>query len=92
MKLHILAVFILILSANILAQSPGKILGQANKAMGGEKALKAVKSWQLNGTIKRLSDGQSGKYSSYASNGNLYGETFDLNGFEFATGYNGKSG
>jgi hypothetical protein len=92
MKVNILAVLILTLSANILAQSPSKILGQANKAMGGEKALKAVKSWQLNGTIKRLSDGQSGKYSSYASGGNLYGESFDLNGFEFATGYNGKSG
>lgn len=90
--MKILAILLLAFAGNVYAQSPNKILGQANKAMGGEKALKAVKSWQLNGTIKRLSDGQSGKYSSYAAGGNLYGETFDLNGFEFATGYNGKSG
>lgn len=92
MKLKILLVLILALSANIFAQSPSKILGQANKAMGGEKVLKNIKSWQMMGTVKRLSDGANGKYSAYASGGNLYGDMFDLNGFEVAKGYNGKSG
>lgn len=89
-KLLILA--ILIFSAGALAQSPNKILSQANKAMGGEKALKAITSWQATGAIKRVSDGASGKYTSYAAGGSLYGGMFDLNGFEVATGYNGKSG
>ena len=82
----------LILVAGVFAQSPGKIISQANKAFGGEKALKSITSWQSKGTIKRLSDGASGNYSAMASGGNLYGGMFDLNGFEVATGYNGKSG
>lgn len=83
---------ILAFSVNVFAQSPGKILSQANKALGGEKALKAITSWQTTGTIKRLSDGANGKYSAMASGGTLYGGMFDLNGFEVANGYNGKSG
>lgn len=74
------------------AQSPSKILSSANKALGGEKALKAITWWQINGTIKRLSDGATGKYSSYASGGKFYGEAYDLGGFEMSSGYNGKSG
>lgn len=83
---------ILGLSAEIFAQSLGKILSQANKAMGGEKALKAITSWRVDRRIKRLSDGAVGKYAAYATGGSLYGEAFDLNGFEAVTGYNGKSG
>lgn len=92
MQIKTLVVLILAFSVNIFAQSPGKILGQANKAMGGEKVLKNIKSWQAEGTIKRISDGISGKYTAYASGGNLYGGIYELNGFEVATGYNGKSG
>jgi hypothetical protein len=90
MKLILATIFAL--SASSFAQSPSKILSQANKAMGGEKVLKSITSWQSSGTIKRLSDGANGKYSAKASGGNLYGGMFDLNGFEVATGYNGKSG
>lgn len=92
MTLKLILLLAAAFSANVFAQSPGKILNQANKALGGEKALKAVSSWQAGGTVKRLSDGASGKYAAYASGGNLYGGMFDLNGFEVATGYNGKSG
>ncbi|MBX7172571.1 MAG: hypothetical protein K1X72_16505 [Pyrinomonadaceae bacterium] len=92
MKIKFLIVLTLALSVNLLAQSPGKILSQANKALGGEKVLKSITSRQLSGTVKRLSDSTSGKYSEMASGGSLYGEMFDLNGFEIATGYNGKSG
>ena len=74
-----------------LAQSPSKVISQANKALGGEKALKAVSSWQQSGTITRVSDGATGKYSSMAGGG-LYGGMYDLGGFEVAFGYNGKSG
>lgn len=83
---------IIAFSVSVLGQSPGKILSQANKAFGGEKSLKSIVSWQATGTIKRLSDGAAGKYSAKAAGGTLYGGNFDLNGFEVATGYNGKSG
>jgi hypothetical protein len=82
----------LLFSMCVFAQSPSKILSSANKAHGGEKALKSTTSWQTVGTIKRMSDGANGKYSAYAGGGNLYGGMFDLNGFEVSTGYNGKSG
>jgi hypothetical protein len=67
-------------------------LSQANKAFGGEKALKAIRAWQFAGKITRRSDGAAGAYQAFANNPNLYGESFDLNGFEIAAGYNGKSG
>ncbi len=83
---------ILVLSTSVSAQSPSKILSNANKAFGGEKILKSIVSWQASGKITRKSDGASGNYQMQASNGNLYGGIFDLNGFEVAVGYNGKSG
>lgn len=84
--------FVVALSVAVFAQSPSKILSQANKAMGGEKQLKAVISWQQTGKITRVSDGASGKYSAFSSGGGLYGGSYDLNGFEVGFGYNGKSG
>ncbi len=92
MKMKLLTILVLTLSIGVRAQSPGKVLSQANKALGGEKVLKTIKSWQASGKIMRASDGASGKYSTMASEGTLYGGMFDLNGFEVATGYNGKSG
>jgi hypothetical protein len=92
MKLKMLLFLLFLCSTFVSAQSPSKILSQANKALGGEKSLKAVRAWQVSGKITRQSDGASGAYQSYANNPNLYGESFDLNGFESAVGYNGKSG
>jgi hypothetical protein len=92
MKLKLFLFIILAFAANVFAQSPSKILSAANKAFGSEKTLKSITSRQTSGKITRKSDGASGNYQMQASNGNLYGESFDLNGFEFAAGYNGKSG
>ncbi|MBK8150978.1 MAG: hypothetical protein IPK58_22940 [Acidobacteria bacterium] len=83
---------ILIAAAAVQAQSPSKVLSRANKALGSEKVLKSVRSWQSSGTIMRKSDGATGRYEAEASGGSLYGGMFDLNGFEYAVGYNGKSG
>jgi hypothetical protein len=83
---------LLILAAGTFGQSQSKIISQANKALGGEKALKSITSWRQTGKITRTSDGATGPYTTMASNGNLYGGMFDLNGFEVAVGYNGKSG
>lgn len=90
-KIFIIAV-ICFFSLNLQAQSPSKVLSQANKAVGGEKSLKSVSSVQMRGTITRLSDGASGNYRAQISKPNFYGESFDLNGFEYALGFNGKSG
>lgn len=76
------------------AQSPDKILKQAIKAMTagkGEKALRAIRSWQAKGTIRNLSDGTAGSYSASASLPNLYTGAFDLNGLEVSVGFNGRS-
>lgn len=92
MKLKIFLFTILVFTVGVRAQSPGKVLSQANKAFGGEKALKSIISRQAKGKITRVSDGASGNYQSQIAKPNFYGESFDLNGFEFAVGYNGKSG
>jgi hypothetical protein len=83
---------VIFFSLMVSAQSPNKILSQANKAFGSEKALKAIRSRQAKGRITRLSDGASGNYLVQSQAPNFYAESFDLNGFEITSGYNGKSG
>ncbi len=77
---------------NVAAQSPGKILKQANKALGGEKALQSIRSWQKTGKITRLKDNAKGAFQMQTTQPNFYNSSFDLNGFETEVGYNGKSG
>lgn len=91
MRTLLLSLVLGILSLGISAQSPSKVLKQAEKAMGGAKALKAVSSWERTGTIRRVGDGATGAYVSRASKPNLYNESFDLGGFEYEIGYNGRS-
>ena len=74
------------------AQSPGKILSQASKALGGEKVWRNYKSFQKTGTITRLKDNILGRYQTQAETPNFYNVQFDIDGFETETGYNGKSG
>jgi hypothetical protein len=92
MNIKLLFAICTLFVATASAQSPSKILSQANKALGGEKALKAVSSTVQTGKITRLSDNTTGSYSTFASGGSFYGSRYDLNGFEVAFGYNGKSG
>jgi hypothetical protein len=73
-------------------QSANKVLKQAEKALGGAKALQSIRSVQKKGTITRASDGASGAFAVQAAAPNLYNESFDLGGFEVESGYNGKSG
>jgi hypothetical protein len=87
-----LVVLIAGFSVSVNAQSPSKILNRANKVMGGEKTLKSVTSWRQTGSITRLSDGASGRYEAQASGGNLFGVSYEIGGFEYESGYNGKSG
>jgi hypothetical protein len=74
------------------AQSPDKILKNAVRATGGEKALRNITSTKASGTITRASDNANGNFQSQAVQPNFYTSSFDLNGLETAVGYNGKSG
>lgn len=74
------------------AQSPSKVLKQAEKALGGQKALLAVRTVKSSGTIRRVSDGVSGKYLFQTSQPNLLNIAYDLDGFEVEYGSNGRSG
>ncbi|MGE0126870.1 MAG: hypothetical protein AB7U82_02105 [Blastocatellales bacterium] len=88
------AVLMIVCSTHASAQSAGKIIKQAVKAMTngkGEKALREIKSWQIKGTISNTKDGSSGGYQAIAMQPNLYTSAFDLRGLEIASGYNGKS-
>jgi hypothetical protein len=93
-KRTILVTFIplIFLSLTVAAQSPDKILKQAVKALGGEKNLKRVTSWQASGQITRHSDNDIGSYQAFASRPDLYAVTVDFGGFETSEGYNSKSG
>ena len=73
------------------AQSPSKILKQAEKALGGKKALQSVRSILRTGRISRVEDGASGKYLSQTSPPNLLNVSYDIGGFEIENGFNGRS-
>jgi hypothetical protein len=75
-----------------VAQSPAKILKQAERAMGGAKALQSSASLYRRGRITRIEDGAEGSIVIQSSWPNLYNLSFDVGGFEIETGYNGKSG
>ena len=74
------------------AQSPEKFLKNAEKALGGSKALHTAKSVTRTGHVTRVSDGAVGSYSSRTVEPNLYNEVIEVNGFEIETGTNGRSG
>ncbi len=90
-KRFIEVIILILLSSGIFAQSPTKILSQANKALGGEKNMQRVTSKQMKGRITRVRDGVTGAYKASTAIPNFYGEIYDLNGYEIASGYNGKS-
>ena len=92
MKFNLLFLFVVAFSFNTFAQSPGKILKLAEKSLGGAKNFQAVKSWRKSGTITRLNDGAEGKFVEQSSQPNFYNINYDLAGFEYEKGYNGKSG
>ena len=91
MKFIASVIFILGLAAGALAQSPSKVLKQAEKALGGSRALQSMRSVVRTGTITRLSDGATGKYRSQTAQPNLINVSYDIAGFETEIGYNGRS-
>ncbi len=81
-----------LIASSVAAQSADKIVKQATKAMGGEKALKRVTSCEFIGTITRQSDGVAGRYRMATAHPDRYFLEVELGGFEASEGYNGKSG
>ncbi|MEP7148215.1 MAG: hypothetical protein ABI857_04970 [Acidobacteriota bacterium] len=92
MKLNLLFLILTLSSGTLVAQSPSKILAQAEKAMGGVKAFQSAGTWQRKGTVRRIADGASGNILMQTTRPNLYNLSFDVGGFEIESGYNGKSG
>lgn len=87
--LSLLLAFAATVSAS--AQSPAKILKQAEKALGGARVLQGVRSTVRTGTVVRSGDGASGNFMFQTAQPNLMHVSFDLGGFEMETGYNGRS-
>ena len=83
--------FITLIAPAAFAQSPSKILKAAEKVMGGERAMRAVQSMQSTGTIKNVGDGSEGKFTMNTSRPGLYHVKYDLGGFEYEAGTNGRS-
>lgn len=72
-------------------QSPSRVLKLAEKALGGAKALKAVRSAASTGTVTRVADGAAGRYEMVWARPDLYHVLMDVGGFEMETGFNGRS-
>jgi hypothetical protein len=92
MKLILSAAITFLIAFSAAAQSPSKVLKQAEKALGGQKALKATTSFSRTGRITRVEDGATGTYSIQTSGPNLLNVSFDIGGFENEIGFNGRSG
>ncbi len=88
------ACVLMLLSTALIAaaQTPGSVLKRAEKAMGGQKALLASRGWVRSGTVTDTSTGATGRFVSRSSQPNLFHVVYDLNGVEFESAFNGKSG
>jgi len=91
MKILITLALILGFSVIVLPQSVSKTLKSAEKALGGEKAFRALRTLNARGSVLRKSDGATGSFSLTTAQPNLLYFRYDLNGAETETGYNGRS-
>lgn len=92
MKLLTFIALLFFLVAGVSAQPPSRVLNYAEKALGGKRALTNVRSWEMSGAIRRAVDGASGRFVMRAAGPNLFNFAYDLDGFEYEWGYNGRSG
>lgn len=93
LKLIFLWTLLLACACAVSAQtvSADKLLKQVTQALGGEKAFRAITTWQADGTITRRSDGRSGKLQVRRQRPSFYLKTTELDGFATAEAYSGKS-
>src|SRR6476661_5028906 len=91
MKSFLLLISILLVQQVGLSQSPAKILKRAEAALGGTKALQAMRSVERTGEIVRRSDASHGRITIASAKPDSYTIVYDLDGFQVASGFNGKS-
>ncbi len=91
MRLRLLFLIYALSVLLIGAQSPAKILKQAERALGGAKNLKTVSSVVKTGKIKRPGDSNEGSYIIKIARPNLFYFMNDLDR-ESELGFNGRSG
>lgn len=92
--MKVLSIFLITIFAAMAAegQSTSAILKKAERALGGKRVIEKLTTRIQTGAIRRKSDGATGRYSLSATRPNLYHVRWDIGGFEFETGYNGRSG
>jgi len=93
LKLVYLWMLLLACACVVSAQtvSADKLLKQASQTLGGEKAFKSITTRQASGTFTHRGDGRSGKIQISTQRPNFYLKTTELDGFETAEAYSGKS-
>jgi hypothetical protein len=74
------------------ADSAEKILARCAKAMGGEKALKKISSWQAQGTVTRGDDSRAGSFGAAARAPGQFWREIRIGSDVHAEAFNGKSG
>jgi hypothetical protein len=92
MKRILFLAAILTLAVSHFGQSPSKIVGNAEKALGGKKAIKAASSWKAVGTITDPATARSGRFQMQVAAPNFFHIAYDLDGFDYESGHNGRSG
>lgn len=90
-SIHLL-LLLLCLAFTAAAQSPAAVLKKAEKAMGGSRLLTASRGWTRVGTVTNLATGAKGRFRSHTAQPNFFHAVYDLEGLEFESGFNGKSG
>jgi len=91
MKTLISLALILGFSVIVLPQSVSKTLKNAEKALGGEKAFRSIRTISSAGSVTRKRDGVTGSFTLITAQPNFLYFRYDLNGAETETGYNGRS-
>lgn len=81
-----------ICTATVASQSPSSILKKADKAMGIAKVASSSRGWIRSGTITDTKTNAKGKFVARTFSPNYYHYAYDLDGVEYESGFNGKSG
>ena len=92
MRQIVFALLLLCVSSSLTAQPVSKILKNAEKALGGEKAFRAITSVEATGTVTRLTDNATGRFVLRTVKPNQLNIAFDVKGVEIENAYNGRSG
>src|SRR5688572_31303032 len=77
-KLQLIIVALSLMAAAAAAQSPAKILKDAERALGGGKALGRITTVEKRGKITRLADDAAGTVLIQSQRPNLYNISFDI--------------